>query len=157
MFYLFDFAKVVIFLPFTKYFCNYFCFRHYFFLFTLLYRRTAAPLRTISPHRPGIHSSHRHTHDRHTLAPSGMPHALRCAPSHPVHPRPAWGCVFAYCPVKSGLHQGIDPLVSAAVAARCAAASKTLTYSLSNRNLDSIAGCCTQRRLFTHREIKQCS
>nr|DAU40852.1 MAG TPA: hypothetical protein [Caudoviricetes sp.] len=43
------------------------------------------------------------------------------------------------------------------VAARCAAASKTLTYSLSNRNLDSIAGGCTQRRLFTHREIKQCS
>lgn len=44
MFYLFDATKVVNFLPFTKCFCNYFCFHHYFFLFTLLYRRTAAPL-----------------------------------------------------------------------------------------------------------------
>lgn len=30
MFYLFDVAKVVIFLPFTKCFCNYFCFHHFF-------------------------------------------------------------------------------------------------------------------------------
>lgn len=37
MFYLFDATKVVIFLPFTKFFCNYFFIHHHFFLFTLLY------------------------------------------------------------------------------------------------------------------------
>lgn len=137
MFYLFDFAKVVIFLPFTKYFCNYFCFRHYFFLFTLLYRRTAAPLRhrredraeqhhnSRPPrHRPGIHSSHRRTPNTrtdhrppHTTEQGGHQRGGRSTttptadPSSQgerwARPRPVW---YASCPEPCALGAQPDAL-----------------------------------------------
>lgn len=124
MFYLFDFAKVVIFLPFTKYFCNYFCFRHYFFYLDYIGARLhlcaiverleqgSTPPPTASPafrhpQQPPTHEQQRTrpTHPRPLQGerwarprPVWMLHVLSRAPLMPSRtPSPAWGgCVLIY-------------------------------------------------------------
>lgn len=92
MFYLFDIAKVAIFLPFTKCFCNYFFFYHYFSFYLdyigarlhlcaiveRLEQGSTPPLRTTSP--PFRHPQHPRRATAHTTA-SGRARA---------HPRPVW-------------------------------------------------------------------
>lgn len=83
MFYLFDFAKVVNFLPFTKYFCNYFAF---IIIFSFYLDYIGARLHLCGPprHRSGIHSSHRRATAHTTATPSPR---LAC-PSAYMQPPP---------------------------------------------------------------------
>ena len=89
MFYLFDFAKVVNFLPFTKYFCNYFAF---IIIFSFYLDYIGARLHLCGPprHRSGIHSSHRRATAHTTATPSTASGRARGAPS------PRLACPSAY-------------------------------------------------------------